>query len=113
MTRTRTITQIGYMISGIAYVSMWGGGNGQIEMSKEFLPNELMSKDNMLRCVNDNGFGVESIDTADIIIGIKYDNGSIEWDHEIEVTSPIHAKLFLGWYELNKQKEKLKQNEKI
>ena len=101
MVRTKTITQIGYIVSGTATVSMWGGGSGTIEMNRTFIPLEKFSKTNTLRCVNDGGFGVESIDAADIDIYVKYDNGSVEIDRTIyDVSHPLHTKHFLGWKEL-------------
>lgn len=101
--RTKTITQTGIIVSGIATISLWGGGSGEVTMDPYFLPNEHISKDNILRCVNDGRFGCESIDSAEIDIYIKYDNGSEEIERTFFVDSPIHAKLFLGWAELRRR----------
>ncbi len=90
--RTKEIKQIGFIINGTAFVNFWGGGSGSVGMNTNFLPNELMSKDNMLRCVNDGGFGVESIYGAEINVSIKYDNGSIEMAHFFETESHVHPK---------------------
>jgi len=103
--RAKTIKQIGFIIGGTAFVNFWGGGSGSVEMDTNFLPNELMSKNNMLRCVNDGGFGVESIYGAEIYVSVKYDNGSTEMAHFFETESKIHSELFLGWNELEEQKE--------
>lgn len=97
------ITQTGIIVSGVATLSLWGGGSGTINMEPYFLPNEHISKDNILRCVNDGGFGCESIDSAEIDIWVKYDNGSKEIERTLFADSPIHTKLFLGWAELRKQ----------
>jgi hypothetical protein len=101
--RIKTITQTGIIVSGTATLSLWGGGGGPIAMEDYFLPNEHISKDNILRCVNDGGFGCESIDSAEIDIYIKYNNGSTEYERTLFVDHPIHTKLFLGWDELRKQ----------
>jgi hypothetical protein len=101
--KTKTITQVGIVVSGETLIHMWGGGKGEITMRKTFIPNDKITKDNILRCVNDGGFGCESIERAFVIISIKYDNGSDEFDREFIVDHPLHTKLFLGWNELNKQ----------
>lgn len=100
--RTKTINQTGIVIGGSAVLNLWGGGKGEIEMERTFLPNKHISKDNILRCVNDNGFGCESIASADIDIYVKYDNGSIEIERTLwDVNSIHHTHLFLGWRYLN------------
>ena len=105
--RTKEIKQIGFLISGTAFVNFWGGDSGSVQMDTNFLPNELMSKDNMLRCVNDGEFGVKSIYGAEIYVAVKYDNGSVEGVHYFETESKIHSELFLGWAELEKLKKEL------
>jgi hypothetical protein len=102
--KSKTINQIGIVIGGEATLSLWGGGTGTIEMEKYFLPNEHVSKDNILRCVNDNGFGCENIDSAEIDIYIKYDNGSTEIERTFyDVHCKHHTHLFLGWAELRRR----------
>lgn len=103
--KTKTITQIGFVISGTAYLTLWGGELGTIEMSHKFLPYDLCTPKNILRCVNDAGFGVQSIDSADIDISIKYDNGSIEYDRMIDVYLPIHTQFFNKKIEIQKRIE--------
>lgn len=73
---------IGFAISGVATLSMWGGGTGTIEMRREFIPAKKFSKDAILGCVNDNGFGVESIDSAEICVYCVYQS---EQDSQTEV----------------------------
>jgi hypothetical protein len=102
--RTKTITQTGYVITGTAKLLLWGGGTGEIEMSKQFIPIEKFNKTNMLRSINDGGFGCEKILSADIDIYIRYNDGSQEFDRTIyDVDSKHHTTHFLGWQELKKQ----------
>ena len=101
--KTKEINQIGIVVGGEATLSLWGGGTGTIEMEEYFLPLDKVTPKNILRCVNDNGFGVESIDAAKIDLYIKYDNGSKEYDRTIIADSKIHSAYFLGWKELREQ----------
>ena len=101
--RTKTIKQTGFSIQGKALLNLWGGGSGEIVMNPTFLPFDKTTPKNILRCVNDGSFGCQSIESADIIIYIKYDNGNIEYDRTIYVEHPIHTQHFLGWKELQEQ----------
>lgn len=101
--KTKTITQVDIIVSGEALINMWGGRQSEITMDKTFIPNDKISKDNILRCVNDGGFGCESIQRAFVEISIRYDNMSTEFDREFIVDHPLHTKLFLGWKELKEQ----------
>jgi hypothetical protein len=101
--KTKTITQTGIVIKGTAMLNLWGGGSGSIKMESYYLPLEHITKDNILRCVNDGSFGCESIEDAEIDIFIKYDNGSVELDRTIFAYHPIHTQLFSGWQELRNQ----------
>ena len=98
--KTMTVELIGYEVTGWAQVSLWGGGTGEITMDKTFLPEKHFSKDNVLRCVNDGGFGVESIDFADVIVEEVYENGARGKDIRFETGSTSSRKLFLGWRHL-------------
>ncbi len=109
MKKTVELTLTHFIVSGLARVSLWGGGQGDIEMNETKLEPELLSKDNILRCVNDGGFGVESIDSADITVQACYGPRHRETVLELQdVHNPIHTKLFLGWKSLNEQREKLR-----
>lgn len=101
--KTRTIKQIGFLIQGKSVINLWGGGSCEIEMSSTFLPYNKATPKNILRCVNDGGFGCESIQEAEIDIYIKYDNCSIEYERTIYATHPIHSVYFFGWKELQEQ----------
>lgn len=101
--KTKTITQTGIIVSGEALINLWGGGKGTISMEPYFLPIDKITPKNILKCVNDGGFGCEGIEKAEIDIYIKYDNGSKEYDRTIYADNPIHAQYFLGWKELREQ----------
>ena len=64
-------------------------------MTAQFLTLKKATKDNILRCINDGGFGCESVEEADIDIYAVYDNGYKVYDRTIHIDSPIHTKLFM------------------
>jgi hypothetical protein len=92
--KTKLIKQTGILISGISQVTLWDGSHGEIDMHTEFLPLGQITKERLLNCVNDGRFGVQSIDSADIEIYTKYDNGSTEFDRTIPAYLPQHVCLF-------------------
>ena len=101
--KQKIITQTGIVISGEVQINLWDGGQGAIPMDSTFLPNDKITSKNILRCINDGGFGCESIESGDIVIEIMYDNYSREYNRAIFTDHPIHTKYFLGWNELRKQ----------
>lgn len=101
--KTKTIKQIGITVGGDATLRLWGGDEGTITMKNYFLPNGKITPKNILRCVNDNGFGCESIIDATIDIYIKYDNGSQEYDRTLSDFNKAQTMYFLGWNELREQ----------
>lgn len=105
--KSKTINQTGIVVKGTATLNLWGGGQGDIQMDETYLPNDKITPKNILRCVNDGGFGCQSIESADIEIYIKYDNGCTEYDRSIYVDHPIHVSYFLGWRELREQGVKI------
>ena len=100
--KTKQINLVGVEVSGTATLSLWGGGDGCIEMDKTFLPLKFATKDNILRCVNDGGFGCEAITAADIDIYSIWNNGSREFERTLYVDARPHRELFLGWRHLRK-----------
>lgn len=60
--KTITLKLVGYEIRGVSDVTPWGGGNACIEM-KPFMLDAPDRKD-IFESINDNGFGVESINGA-------------------------------------------------
>ena len=107
MKKQVTLTLTGFTITGEATLEMWGGGQGTIQIRETFLEKELFSKDNILRCVNDNGFGCQGISKADIYVYRVYSTGYREYDRTISTSSKHHTKLFLGWRSLDEQRAKL------
>jgi len=55
--KTITLEQTGIVIQGIALLNLWGGGQGEIIMDEKRIPLNKVSKENILRCVNDARFG--------------------------------------------------------
>lgn len=66
MHREVTLKQIGYVVSGTATINLWGGGKGDIDMKPTRITE--LTTENVLRAINDNGFGCESFDSADVVI---------------------------------------------
>ncbi len=100
--KQKLITQIGIIVSGKSLLNLWQPGQGEIMMERRFLPYDKITKDNILRCVNDAGFGCQSIEKAEIDIYIRYDNGSDEYDRTI-YSGRVHQHLFNGYKELRQQ----------
>jgi len=93
--RKITLEQIGYMVDGEAMINLWGGGSGTIEMDKSRIPLRRMSKDNLLRCVNDGQFGCESFQWADVSIYDLFEGGYKEYNRTIHIEArPARQKLF-------------------
>lgn len=53
---------VGYEVRGVSDLTPWGGGNACIEMAP-FMTDSLKRED-IFSKINDNGFGVESINGA-------------------------------------------------
>lgn len=60
--KTLILKKTGYTVKGTADLTLWGGGNASIEMKSFNVKNT--SEKTLLKNVNDNGFGVESINGA-------------------------------------------------
>lgn len=58
----------GYELRGRALLNLWGGGQGEIEMSPVFIPDHKLTHTNVKRSINDNGFGCQSVESAIIEI---------------------------------------------
>ena len=77
------LNQIGILIKEYVCINAWGGGQFDLSMAEVFIPNGKATKDNILGAVNDNGFGCESIESAEIEIYDQYNNGYKEFNRII------------------------------
>jgi len=66
-----------WFVSGVAFVTDWYGNSGFIPMRPERIPLGELTKAALFEAVNDNGFGVQSIDAAYIEISEYYERGVI------------------------------------
>jgi len=69
--KTVTLKLHHFEINGIAYATMWGGGDGTIDM-KPFTVASVETDDLIAAGLNDNGFGVSSINSALVDIFAVY-----------------------------------------
>ncbi len=80
--KTITLKKVGYVVKGVADLTAWGGGNGCIPM-KPFTVKDIRQK-TLLANINDNGFGVKSINGG--ICNIYEDfEGTLRFYKTIEV----------------------------
>lgn len=77
MVRKITLLQNGYYVRGTATINLWGGGTGEMEMQPVHL--ETLSTENVLRAINDNGFGCESYDKVEATILLYYGYGVFDF----------------------------------
>uniref|UniRef100_A0A6M3LNS6 Uncharacterized protein n=1 Tax=viral metagenome TaxID=1070528 RepID=A0A6M3LNS6_9ZZZZ len=93
--RKVTLKQIGYTIKGISTLCLWDGSEGIIQMNKEFIPIDNLSHTNLLKCINDGGFGCEEIKEATLDIYDLFENEYKEFNRIIKVKGmPHRQKLF-------------------
>jgi hypothetical protein len=93
--KEKKIKQTGITIQGTALLNLWGGGQGEIIMNEKYIPNDKISKDNILRCINDAKFGCESIESADVDIFITYEHGfANEFDRTIHVENKRYQQFY-------------------
>lgn len=67
---TITLEKVGYFVTGEVVLNLWGGGQGSIEMKPTLI--EELTKENIINSINDNGFGCESYDSAEVYIYTAY-----------------------------------------
>jgi len=80
--KTITLKKTGYIIKGVADLTLWGGGNACIPM-KPFALKDIKEK-TLLDNLNDNGFGVESINGGICDIYEDYE-GTLRYYKTIEI----------------------------
>lgn len=83
--KTRVLKQIGYRITGEALLNLWGGGQGYIKMNRTDIPFNKFNKTNLLKSINDGGFGCESIEEAEILIYDLYENNYTELSRHLVI----------------------------
>lgn len=75
--RTIELKQVGYRVKGEVELNLWGGGTGSITMQPTDI--EELTTENVIRSINDNGFGCESFAGAEVDIYILYERGVEEY----------------------------------
>jgi hypothetical protein len=90
--KTKTIAQLGYLIKGHTMVTLWGGDIGYLGFSESIILLEDFSKESLLGCINDNGFGVQGFNNAEIDIYDIYEGGLTEFNRRITVEHREHLK---------------------
>lgn len=83
---TKESTIDGYEVRGESIINLWGGGQGVMEMINTFIPIDMsITKEKILGCVNDGGFGCESIESAELDIYTCYNDGARLFNRSIFV----------------------------
>ena len=77
MKRQIVLNQIGYRVKGEAELNLWGGGTGSIAMEHRDI--DELTVENVLKEINDNGFGCESYAGAEVDIYTLYERGVEEY----------------------------------
>lgn len=82
MSKSIKLNFTNYRISGVADVTMWGGGTACIEMTPFTV--EKLDKTSLLEGINDGGFGVQSINGAVCDVSENFE-GHLVFKETIEV----------------------------
>lgn len=69
--KTITLEFTDYVVTGTAYLTLWGGDKGSIPM-KPYHINSL-DENEIKKNANDNGFGCQSIDSIEVDIYENYE----------------------------------------
>jgi len=89
------LRQTGITLQGVALLNLWGGGQGEIIMDERYIANDKISKENILRSINDAQFGCESIESADVDIYENYENGmTLVFNRTIHVENKMYQKFY-------------------
>ena len=81
------LNQIGWYFEGEADLLLWGGGEGSIEMTPWKMLDQF-SEEEMMRGINDGGFGCQEITAAMISVyrlyehNLKLHEDDFEYDFE-------------------------------
>jgi len=86
---------VGYEICGVAKITTWYGHKGEIEMNcQQLIGKDRITKDDIIPCINDAGFGAQSIDGAHVSIYALYG------DMRKEPSLVNHARKFVSSIEI-------------
>ena len=77
-----TLKHIGYRITGESLLNLWGGGQGHIGMNFTDITGHI-TKEKLLSCINDNGFGCESVENVEFCIYDLYEHEHTEHNRNI------------------------------
>ncbi len=94
---TITLYHTGYIVEGESILSMWGGGEGTIDMKPCYIPKDKLSKTSLLECVNDAMFGCKSILGATIHIYDDYE-GNVQVYRKTIILDPNYCKIYQGLF---------------
>jgi len=78
------LKHVGYKVEGKAKISLWGGGQGSVNMTKEYIHGQI-TKDALLKCINDGGFGCVCIESAELVISDLYEKNFAVFNRNIAV----------------------------
>jgi hypothetical protein len=70
-----TLKHKGFVFGGKAWLTLWGGGTGTIEMTEWTSNSTTLNQSDILRGINDGQFGCQSIDKAEVEVYELYENG--------------------------------------
>lgn len=97
MEKTITLHFSHFVCKGTSQINFWGGGKGTITMDP-FRISEGYTEENLKECINDGGFGCESIDGAVIDVYAVYvgDGCQTTRYHETHVVGQVSEELLEG-----------------
>jgi len=93
MVKKITLKQIGYYIAGYVIANMWGGGEGEIQMDSFAIKGKI-TKDKIVKSLNDGQFGVVSLKSADISIYNLFEHDYKEYNRELFITERNCKKVY-------------------
>lgn len=94
--RTVTLKQVGWVLYGTVDVCFWGGGRGRLSQRETQIPLGSLTRDNLIRCINDGGFGVECIVDARVEVDVLYEGGYREYRGSLTVRRPDPRLIYRG-----------------
>jgi hypothetical protein len=80
-----TLKHIGYYCDGTAFLNLWGGGQGNIQMNA--WSTQKGDRKSIVKGINDGQFGCESIESAKVDVYDLYENGYKVYDNTIEFSA--------------------------